>query len=66
MRLLKKLLIAIFVIYLVPTFASAGWWALKERPQRWSEANWGSAGILPKPEKSTRRRSISSRPRPAG
>lgn len=44
---LKRLFLAIFAIYLLPTFASAGWWALQDRPARWSEANWGSAGILP-------------------
>ncbi len=46
---LKRLLIAIFMIYLVPTFAAAGLWALRDHPTRWSEANWGSAGLLPKP-----------------
>ena len=49
MKAVKRLAIAIFAIYLLPTFASAGWWALQDRPTRWSEANWGSAGILPKP-----------------
>lgn len=44
---IKRLLIAIFAIYLAPTFASAGWWALQDHPARWSDANWGSAGILP-------------------
>ena len=49
---IKRLLLAIFAIYLLPTFASAGWWALKDRPARWSDANWGSAGILPEASKS--------------
>lgn len=44
---IKRLAIAIFVVYLLPTFASAGWWALQDHPARWSDANWGSAGILP-------------------
>ena len=52
MKALKPLLIAILALYLLPTFASAGWWALQDRPARWSEANWGSAGILPQPEAS--------------
>lgn len=52
MKPVKHLLIAIFAIYLLPTFASAGWWALQDRPARWNQANWGSAGILPKPEES--------------
>jgi hypothetical protein len=50
MKSVKRLALAILVIYLLPTFAAAGWWALKDRPARWSEANWGSAGILPKPD----------------
>lgn len=47
MKYLKRMLLLIFVVYLLPTFASAGFWAIKERPGRWSEANWGSAHILP-------------------
>lgn len=50
MKSIRRLLLAIFVIYLLPTFASAGWWALQDRPSRWSEARWSSAGVLPKPE----------------
>jgi hypothetical protein len=50
MKAVKLWALAILVIYLLPTFAAAGWWALQDRPARWSEANWGSAGILPKPE----------------
>ncbi|WP_312223960.1 DUF3750 domain-containing protein [Rhizobium rhizoryzae] len=49
---LKRLFLAIFAIYLLPTFASAGWWALQDHPARWSEANWGSAGILPEASQS--------------
>ncbi len=47
MKYLKRLLLLIFVVYLLPTFAAAGLWAMKDRPGRWSEANWGSAHILP-------------------
>ncbi|WP_377296066.1 DUF3750 domain-containing protein [Rhizobium sp. SGZ-381] len=50
MKAVKRLLLAILVIYLLPTFAAAGWWALQDRPARWSEANWSSAGILPRPD----------------
>lgn len=52
MKLVKRVLLAIFIIYLVPTFASAGLWAVRERPSNWSSARWSSAGILPKPEDS--------------
>ncbi|MGE7368512.1 DUF3750 domain-containing protein [Neorhizobium sp. NPDC001467] len=47
MKCLKRLLLLIFVVYLLPTFAAAGLWAVKDRPARWSDANWGSAHILP-------------------
>ena len=47
MKYLKRLLLIIFIVYLLPTFASAGWWAIQDRPGRWSEARWSSAGILP-------------------
>jgi len=52
MKYLKRLLLVIFVIYLLPTFATAGWWAIQERPARWSEARWSSAQILPQPGES--------------
>lgn len=52
MKSVKRLFLVIFIVYLVPTFASAGLWAIKDRPSRWSEARWSSAGILPKPETS--------------
>jgi hypothetical protein len=47
MKSVKRLFLIIFIVYLLPTFASAGLWAIKERPARWSEARWSSAGILP-------------------
>ena len=49
MKSVKRLLLVIFVVYLLPTFASAGWWAIQDRPGRWSEARWSSAGLLPEP-----------------
>lgn len=52
MKSVKRLFLVIFIIYLLPTFASAGLWAMKDRPSRWSEARWSSAGILPKAEQS--------------
>jgi hypothetical protein len=52
MKTVKRLFLFIFIIFLLPTFASAGLWAIKERPSRWSDARWSSAGILPKPEES--------------
>jgi hypothetical protein len=51
-KYLKRLLLSIFVVYLLPTFAAAGLWYVKDRPGRWSEANWSSAHILPEPQAS--------------
>lgn len=50
MTLLKRLLIAFAIVYLLPALASAGWWALRDRPSSWREARWTSAGILPRPQ----------------
>lgn len=47
MKYLKRLLLLIFVVYLLPTFAAAGFWAIRDRPARWSDANWSSAHLLP-------------------
>lgn len=47
MKSVKRLFLIIFLVYLLPTFASGGLWAIKERPARWSDARWSSAGILP-------------------
>jgi hypothetical protein len=47
LKSLKRLFLTIFIVYLLPTFASAGWWVMQDRPGRWNEAKWSSAGILP-------------------
>ncbi len=52
MRFVKRLLLAVLIVYLLPALASAGWWYVKERPGSWREANWSSAGVLPKAEDS--------------
>jgi len=50
MKFLKSIVGLFIVIYLVPTLASAGVWYMRDRPQSWREADWGSAGILPRPQ----------------
>jgi hypothetical protein len=52
MKFLKRLLLVILFIYLLPALASAGWWYVRERPGNWREADWSSANILPKPKAS--------------
>lgn len=47
MKRLRKFLIVFLAVYLVPVLVSAGYWYMRDRPQSWRDANWGSAGILP-------------------
>lgn len=46
MKFFKRLFLLFFAIYLLPAFASATYWVLKERPGSWREANWTSSGLL--------------------
>lgn len=48
MRHLKRLLLLILVVYLLPALASTGWWSLQNHPSSWREAEWGTSGVLPK------------------
>ncbi|MDM9647834.1 DUF3750 domain-containing protein [Rhizobium sp. S163] len=48
MRHLKRLLLLILVVYLLPALASAGWWSLQNHPSSWREAEWGTSGVLPR------------------
>jgi hypothetical protein len=47
LKVAKRLLLAILIIYLLPALASAGLWAMKEHPTGYRNARWSSAGILP-------------------
>lgn len=47
MIFLKRLVLAILIIYVLPAIASAALWAIKERPGSWRDAKWSSAGVLP-------------------
>lgn len=47
MTLLRGLLAAFAILFVVPVLASSAWWALTERPSQWNRAIWTSAGILP-------------------
>jgi len=48
MRHIKRLLLLILVVYLLPAMASAGWWLLQNHPRNWREADWTTSGVLPK------------------
>jgi hypothetical protein len=54
MKLLRNVLVLFLVIYLMPALAAAGFWYVKDRPQSWREANWKSAGVLPRAEDTPR------------
>ncbi|MDN2566382.1 DUF3750 domain-containing protein [Aquibium sp. A9E412] len=49
MRLVKRCALALLLVFLVPAAATAGWWALKERPASWHAADWSASGVLPPP-----------------
>ncbi|MQW87237.1 DUF3750 domain-containing protein [Sinorhizobium saheli] len=48
MKYARRLFLAFAMVYLLPALTSAGFWYFKERPQSWREADWSSAGVLPK------------------
>jgi hypothetical protein len=50
MKLLRNVLVLFLAIYLMPALGAAGYWYIKDRPANWREADWSSAGILPKPK----------------
>lgn len=43
----KRVLTAFALVFLLPAFATAGWWVVGERPASWREADWSSSGVLP-------------------
>ena len=50
--MIKKMLTAIVIFFLLPAFAAIGAWAAKDHPVSWSNADWSSAAILPEPSAS--------------
>jgi hypothetical protein len=56
MRRLKHVSLAIAALYLLPSLASAGYWAARERPANWRAADWSASGVLPSPTADTRAR----------
>lgn len=39
--------LVVALLFLMPALATAGWWAMTERPESWHSADWGSSGLLP-------------------
>ncbi|MBP1850234.1 DUF3750 domain-containing protein [Rhizobium halophytocola] len=48
MKFLKRLLLTLVVVFILPPLVSAGLWISADRPQSYRDANWSSAGILPR------------------
>lgn len=46
-RLLLRLVVVIFVLFIMPALATAAWWMTTERPDNWRSADWSSSGLLP-------------------
>lgn len=49
MTSIKHLSLTIAALYLLPSLASAGYWAAQDRPANWSSADWSASGVLPSP-----------------
>ena len=47
LKLTKRLILLILLVYLLPALFSAGLWAMKEHPTGYRNARWSSAGLLP-------------------
>ena len=47
MRALKRLVMFVLIIFILPALATLGWWSLVDRPSSYRSADWSSAGILP-------------------
>lgn len=47
LKIILTLLAAIIVVFILPALATAGWWALQDRPGTWRAADWTSSGLLP-------------------
>ncbi|EKF19822.1 DUF3750 domain-containing protein [Nitratireductor pacificus] len=47
MRNFKRAIVFLIVVFILPSAASAGWWALQDRPGSWWDADWSASGVLP-------------------
>jgi hypothetical protein len=46
-RFIRRLALAIFVLFLAPALTATGWWMTQTRAASWREADWSSSGVLP-------------------
>ncbi len=47
MRLALQLIVLLLVVFVLPALASAAWWAVRDHPASWRDADWSSSGLLP-------------------
>lgn len=47
MILSARLLLTFLLLFVLPLALHAAWWLTRDHPASWSQANWGSAGLLP-------------------
>lgn len=48
-NLIKKMLLIVAVLFVLPVSASVMWWLSVDRPASWHEARWDATGFLPAP-----------------
>lgn len=46
-RLVRRVVLFVLVVFLLPAAASVAWWHAQERPPSWRAADWSSSGLLP-------------------
>ncbi len=46
-RTFKFLVLFVGIVFVLPTMATAAWWAMLEHPGSWSSADWSASGVLP-------------------
>lgn len=49
MKLVRRTVAAFLAVFLLPSMATAAWWAVSERPSSWRTADWSASGVLPAP-----------------
>lgn len=47
LKLIRRLALAIFILFLAPALVATGWWMTQSRAANWRDADWSSSGVLP-------------------
>lgn len=46
-RFIRRFLVFIVVVFVLPTAVTVAWWEARDRPPSWRAADWSSSGLLP-------------------